>query len=189
MRKHWRQAVILLALAGLGIALFGAGWHARAVVAKGQCTAYPSHWNGETGLCETDIGKTTRLTWAHWEYQSVDEANWINYYFGDSGHTYLWGECAWKPVFALMGGDFAAGKPIDVDIDGHHQSFPLSTYFGAHGIRLQPLDDPSLADRLAAAKRHITIRVGNWTRSVKPAPELALFVNQCRQIHSTNPTP
>jgi hypothetical protein len=189
MRKHWKQAVILLALAGLGIALFGAGWHTRAAVAEGQCTAYPSHWNAGTGLCEIDVSKTNRLKWPHWEYQHDSSNNWVAYYFGDRGQTVLWGDCDRRPGFSLVGGDYSRAGPIEVDIDGQRQSFPLETDGGAHGVEMQILDEPTLADRLAAARHHITIRISGWTRSLKPAPELALFVEQCRQIRLANPIP
>jgi hypothetical protein len=88
------------------------------------------------------------------------------------GTTQFLGLCDERPVFSYLIGEGPDGEP-SVVVDG---------------VRLKPegvssalfLDKPEDVERIARAKASITVELPGWRRELKPSPDIARFVAQCR---------
>jgi hypothetical protein len=128
-----------------------------------------------------------RAAWKYpgWEYKRDKYRNVAIFHFVDGEGTEFSGVCDIGPIFMLTGGNYPSGsETFDLTIDD--RTWTLRVFKGRHGRGL-PIDDPTFADRFARARNRITIRVGAWNRALKPAPELAWFVEQCRSMRKRDP--
>ena len=122
-----------------------------------------------------------------WEYDRRKYRNVVRFHFGDQANTQFVGLCDSQPVFFLNGGDYSSSPgTFDLTIDGQSWTLPVSQ--GEHGRGLfVDYDDPRFVDRLARARQRISFKVGNWTRTFSPGPEIPWFVQQCRAIRQRDP--
>lgn len=121
-----------------------------------------------------------------WHHGWDQYRNHVAYGFGDRAGSFFAGTCDRYPIFALLNGDYGwSGRTFVLTVD--RKSWKRDIFYGTDGGGLM-LDDPRFAEVFAKAKNRITFRVDNgWTREMKPAPELAQFVDQCRSLRVRDP--